>query len=133
MTIETFNNQYSNHLGELLFSLPIDVKQVVRSFEKVCIKLVKAKYSRLFNEVCIHDNMYPKYSNIRLYDKNAEKEALTLSFRQKLVQREVELSCKKIEQLEEDVKRLRFDIHQKIDNPVYIDSIMITRRKTHCT
>ena len=72
--VETSNN----NLGALLSLLSPSQKKSVRSLEKARKKLVNAHYSRVFNEVCLRDNLYPKYSNIRLHDKDALKERFTL-------------------------------------------------------
>ena len=61
--VETSNN----NLGALLSLLSPSQKKSVRSLEKARKKLVNAHYSRVFNEVCLRDNLYPKYSNIYIY------------------------------------------------------------------
>ena len=122
MMSETFSDEIN--LGELIFFLPLDIKPIVRAYEKSLSKLVKARYSRVHNEVCLRENLYPSYSNIRLHDKDAEKEAFTLTFRQQLIQREVDLASEKIKQLEKDVTRLKDEIHEKILDPILLEQLL---------
>ena len=118
--VETSNN----NLGALLSLLSPSQKKSVRSLEKARKKLVNAHYSRVFNEVCLRDNLYPKYSNIRLHDKDALKERFTLDFRRKLIQREVELATEKIRQLESDVCRLKEEVEAAINDVDQLNNLM---------
>ena len=45
------------NLGLLLCNLPDDVKQNVRSLEKVSKKLCKQKCSEVFNYTCLNENI----------------------------------------------------------------------------
>ena len=117
-------SETSINIGSLLTSLSVSQKKTVRTYEKARKKLVKAKCSRVFNEVCLRDNIYPKYSNIRLHDKDAQREAFTLDFRRKLIQREVELATEKIRQLESDVCRLKNEVEETIQDEQLLQNLM---------
>ena len=53
-------------LGALISGLPASSKKLVRDFEKVSLKTVRAKCSVNFNEICLREKILPKYSNIIL-------------------------------------------------------------------
>ena len=54
-------------IGELLFSLTPDQRTVVRRYESETKKLNNARYAVVFNELCIKENLLPKYSDIYIY------------------------------------------------------------------
>ena len=72
-------------LGSLIHNLPQTQRREVRDLEKVSIKICKQKCSLLFNSTCLNENLLPRYSDIKLHDKAARKEAFTLKYRRKLV------------------------------------------------
>ena len=53
--------------GQLLFELTFEQRNCVRSYENEAKKLINAKHAVVFNEVCIKENLLPKYSNIYIY------------------------------------------------------------------
>ena len=49
--------------------------------------------SIMFNEICIHEEMLPKYTYFKLHDPAAHKYNSTLEYRRDLVKRQITL-CK---------------------------------------
>ena len=59
--VETLN------LGELLYSVEIGTRILIRKLEKLIKKCVNLKFNVLFNQVCINEKLLPKYTNIYIY------------------------------------------------------------------
>ena len=53
--VETLN------LGELLYSVEIGTRILIRKLEKLIKKCVNLKFNVLFNQVCINEKLLPKY------------------------------------------------------------------------
>ena len=71
------------NLGELIFNLPENLKNEVRKFEKCMLKCTKIKLSCVYNDVCIRENILPKYTDINLHDRAAIQDEFTNEFRKK--------------------------------------------------
>ena len=50
-------------LGELIYKLI----KVIREFERIQKKICRHKMSIMFNEICINEEMLPKYTYIYIY------------------------------------------------------------------
>ena len=55
-----------NNLGQLFNSLDTIQKSTARKYEAVQLKLVKSKYSRIFNEICLRDELFPTFTNFKV-------------------------------------------------------------------
>ena len=55
--VETLN------LGELLYSVEIGTRILIRKLEKLIKKCVNLKFNVLFNQVCINEKLLPKYTS----------------------------------------------------------------------
>ena len=53
--------------GELLFTLSHDHRSIVRRLENETKKLNNTKHAVVFNDICIRENLLPKYSHIYIY------------------------------------------------------------------
>ena len=69
------------NIGELIYDLQPDVKNLIRKIEKLEKKLIHAKLDLVFNTVCLNENILPIYTNIRTHDPAARNEAFTLEYR----------------------------------------------------
>ena len=52
-----------NYLNEL-FKLPNHLKNQIRKLENVKTKLLKSKWSLVFNDTCLKENLLPDYTRI---------------------------------------------------------------------
>ena len=77
-------------IRDVLTSLCQEQKVVVRQIENIKKKIVNAHYAVIFNQTCITENLLPYFTNIRLYDRAVQRSELTLDFRKKLVEEEIE-------------------------------------------
>ena len=112
-------------LGQLIYGLPPDVRKLVRRLEKCGLKLVREMCCVKYNEVCLRENILPKYSNIKLHDSTLRNEPFTLEFRRRLIQRELDNAKKKIDNLETEEKQLKSTINGVV-SPDIIPSILQT-------
>ena len=53
--------------GQLIHSVTVEQRKSIRSLENVSKKLSNAKNAVVFNEICIKENLLPKYSHIYIY------------------------------------------------------------------
>ena len=54
-------------LGELIYVFPQNTIKVIREFERIQKKICRHKMSIMFNEICINEEMLPKYTYIYIY------------------------------------------------------------------
>ena len=97
-------------IGELLFSLTPDQRTVVRRYESETKKLNNVRNAVVFNELCIKENLLPKYSNINLHDRAVQHEDFVTDFRKRLTSEQ--LSRKK-----DLLKKLAKDQWRRIEFP----------------
>ena len=50
------------NFGEVLYNLPFDLKSKFRKLENNSKKLIMSKWSIVFNETCLKENLLPIYS-----------------------------------------------------------------------
>ena len=51
--------------GKLLNSLPDTLKSKYRNYESLIKKYINAEWSKLFNSVCLKENLWPSYTNFK--------------------------------------------------------------------
>ena len=49
--------------GKLLDSLPNILKMKYRKYENLVKKYINAEWSKLFNSICLKENLWPTYTN----------------------------------------------------------------------
>ena len=54
------------NFGELLYTVPDELKSLFRSLERISKKIIMSKWSLKFNRTCLTENILPKYSHILL-------------------------------------------------------------------
>ena len=50
--------------GSLIFNLHPEERSSVRKIEKISKKLISAQFAVIFNNVCLQENLLPKYTDI---------------------------------------------------------------------
>ena len=96
-------------LGQLLYSLTPDQRNTVRRLENETKKLNNAKHAVVFNDVCIKENLLPKYSNINLHDRAVQHEDFVTDFRKRLTSEQLARKKELLKKLTEEVRRCRTD------------------------
>ena len=79
--------------GQYINQFPQNTIKVIREFEWIQKKICRHKMSIMFNEICINEEMLPKYTYFKLHDPAAHKYNSTLEYRRDLVKRQITL-CK---------------------------------------
>ena len=79
MMAESTRDTYNN--GQYINQFPPTTKydKVIREFERIQKKICRHKMSIMFNEICINEEMLPKYTYFKLHDPAAHKYNSTLS------------------------------------------------------
>ena len=103
--------------GQLLFSLTPDQRSVVRRYENEAKKLNNAKHAVVYNELCVQENLLPKYSNIKLHDRAVQHEDFVIDFRKRLTTEQLSRKKEHLTKLTEDVAKCRADFDQLDVNP----------------
>ena len=132
-------------IAETLNLLPETTKRTFNRIQKLNRKLSKAKSAVLFNDICIKENILPKYTNVKLHDQRAKKQPFTETFRRKLVEHQLkqkEAQVKDLQQRlaklyesldksqikEEDKKKLFTYLDEKCENSEHHDKIKVTKK-----
>ena len=68
------------NIGDLIYNLEKPLKYEIRRFEKCLIKSKKLQLSCAFNDICLNENILPKYTELNLHDKAAIRENFTNEF-----------------------------------------------------
>ena len=69
------------NLGELIYNLDYNNKKLIRKIENLNKKLNNINNSIVFNELCIKEELLPKFTNIRLNDSTIRNSDITISYR----------------------------------------------------
>ena len=56
--------------GQYINQFPPNTIKVIREFERIQKKICRHKMSIMFNEICINEEMLPKYTYIHIYIYN---------------------------------------------------------------
>ena len=107
------------NLGQLLFPLPQETKNLIRRYERLSFKIVRKKCSLTYNQLCIREGLLPAYTNIKLHDEAAKDEPFTLEFRQYLLEREIENTNNTIKDVEKEAVEIK-DALQKAVTPEFV-------------
>ena len=81
--------------GQYINQFPPNTIKIIQEFERIQKKICRQKMSIMFNEICINEEMLPKYTYFKLHDPAAHKYKSTLEYRRDLVKRQITL-CKNI-------------------------------------
>ncbi len=68
---------------------PPNTIKAKREYERIQKKIYRQKMSIMFNEICINEEMLPKYTYFKLRDHAAHKYNSTLEYRRDLVKRQI--------------------------------------------
>ena len=94
-------------IGSLIHKLREVEKQTVRSIERLNKKLINNRYAVIFNEFCIKENLLPRYTDFKLYDRAVRHKRITLSYRKQLLLDETEEKVKASKSLEEQIVKVK--------------------------
>ena len=84
---------------------PLNIIKSIRQFERINKKKIcRQKMSIMFNQICINEEMLPKYTYFKLHDPVTHKYNSTLECRCDLVKRQITL-CKN------NINTLNLDAH----------------------
>ena len=97
--------------GEVLHSIPEELRRIFRRYETINKKLINVKWSIEFNSLCLKENILPNYSRIRHHDPAVASTATTLKYRKYLIEREITNKKKMREDLEKNKMQCESDIN----------------------
>ena len=104
------------NFGNLIYNLPENHKKSVRNFEKINKKLINAKYSLSFNKCCLKENLLPIYTNINLHDRATREENITVEFRKKLIERQIDIKKNEHTSIENNLKEQLSELESILQN-----------------
>ena len=100
------------NFGEVLYNLPFDLKTKFRKLESNTKKHIMSKWSIVFNETCLKENLLPIYSNFRHHDPALARTKRTIDYKKYLIDRQINLHKKKISDLEKEIELLEREIEE---------------------
>ena len=116
------------NISEILTTVPPEIKKTFNKVQKLNRKLSKAKNAVLFNDICIQENILPRYTNIKLHDQRAKKQSFTEDFQRNLVkhQRKTKQDTadqlqKKLDSLNQTLQNSQIDSDTKSALFAYLD------------
>ena len=75
--------------GKYINQFPPNTIKAIRQSERIQKKICRQKKSIMLNEICINEEMQPKYTYFILHDPAAHKYNSTLEYRRDLVKRQI--------------------------------------------
>ena len=114
------------NIGNLLFQLPTNERNLVRKLEKQLYKLNAAETAVTFNTTCINEGLLPKYTNLRLHDPTAAEDRHTRTFRRRLAERQLKEKEKEVRAAREAVHNLQqqwSSLHENEDRAQIVDTL----------
>ena len=100
--------------GQYINQFPQNTIKVIREFERIQKKICRHKMSIMFNEICINEEMLPKYTYFKLHDPAAHKYNSTLEYRRDLVKRQITLCNNNIHSLNLESQKIRDKLESSI-------------------
>ena len=87
--------------GKYINQFPSKTIKATRQYERIQIqkKICRLKMSIMFNEICINEEIMPKYTYFKLHDPAAHKYNSTLEYRRDLVRRQIRFCTNNINTL----------------------------------
>ena len=82
--------------GILLYSLQTEERSSIRKIEKISKKLISAQFAVIFNNVCLQENLLPKYMDIREHDPALRRSEITMSYRRNLLMHQVQVKEREV-------------------------------------
>ena len=83
------------------------VKETFRKLEYENRKLINNQEHLNFNEICLRENLLPKYTDFKLHDAAASQEDFVIECRRQLTERQIQSKKASIEQIKQDIIRTR--------------------------
>ena len=96
---------------ELLNSVPSELKILFRSLENKSKRLIKFKWSNIFNTMCLREGILPSFSRMSC-DPEVADCPQTTEYRKFLVEREISKNKTRIKELENEKDQVTFEIEQ---------------------
>ena len=108
--------------GNLIFNIPEELRKTFRQLESKEKKIIKSKWSKTFNDVCLKENIMPTFSKIRHHDPAVANTTHTIEYRKYLIQRELKLKEETIKRLTQEKEELNKKIEEfDLDNTLKIE------------
>ena len=111
-----------NYLN-LLHQAPTEIKSNLRELETLYQKSIKNKWSMTFNDVCLKENLLPKYTNFRLYDPALRDSRESLEFKRNLIKNEINSKKKISETLKKNQEDLKTKINQLPHDDTFLSEV----------
>ena len=93
-------------ITDIINTVPDSIKKTFNKIQKLNRKLSKAKTAVLFNDICLKENILPKYSDVKLHDHRAKKQPFTETFRRNLVEHQLNQKQTQVSELQQKVDAL---------------------------
>ena len=98
--------------GDLLYEIPQQLRDLIRSLEKEKKKLIKTEWSKKFNISCLNENLLPKHTNVRNRDPAMNENPITYEYRRNIIAQELEQNNNQMETLRPIINQICSEIQQ---------------------
>ena len=106
--------------GDLLHTIPEDLRKLYRKYESMEKRIIRAKWSRTLNDVCLKEHILPDFARIRHHDPALVNSSNTIEYQFSLIREEivkkdriVDKLCKDKEEILNLINSYEIDGHSK--------------------
>ena len=76
------------NIGQLLYQCDNDTKNLFRKIERTRKKIVETEWSIKFNNICINEQLWPTYTNLRPHDPALNNTVITRDYKRYILKNE---------------------------------------------
>ena len=98
-------------IADLIQKVDANIKRKFRLLERTKSNIIKKEWSIKYNEICIKENLLPKYTKLRLHDPAARTTNTTINYRKYLIRRQVTNSKLALEKLKSKCDEINDEIN----------------------
>ena len=84
-----------DNFGKFIYQLQPKTKTLIRTHERILIKLCRQNVSLSFNQTCSNERLQPNYTYFKIHDPAAHHDIDTQKYRRNLVKRQINCNKKK--------------------------------------
>ena len=107
----------------ILKTLNVTDLKIYRKLEKVNKKIILVKSHLWFNKTCVLNNLLPKYTHFKLFDREARDEGFVHQCRMNLVTREIDKQTRELQSLNASFADIKEQLRLSINNNLKFDAL----------
>ena len=98
-------------------------KKLFRILEKLSKKFISTELHLLFNEICLNENLLPRYTDFKLHDAVARNERFVQDCRKQLISRQIDEQKKLIEELIPQISTSKQELRENTPSSIKFEAL----------